>query len=138
MKDNAKILKLLNENGLKATYQRIVVLQVLYDNTCHPTADDIFRLVRSDFPTISLATVYNTLETFVKCGVLNVINSDGNVKRYDINTDEHIHLIDEKSGILTDYCDKELSELIKNYLNKKQIPGFEIKEIRLNIIGNNN
>lgn len=136
MKQYTNILKKLSGKGLKATHQRIVVLQVLQEHMCHPTADEVFKLVRKDFPTISLATVYNTLESFAKCGILNTVNSEGNVKRYDINTDEHIHLIDETSGELIDYCDSGLSGLIKDYLEKKKIPDFDIKEIRLNIIGN--
>ncbi len=138
MKNYDKIVKKLNDSGLKATHQRIVVLEALYGHRTHPTPDELYKYVKEDFPTISLATVYNTLDWLEKCGLVKCLHSGDNIKHYDIETGEHFHLVCEDTKKLVDFHDEELAEIIHEYLKKKEIPGFEIREINLNIIGNFN
>lgn len=79
--------------GLKPTPQRMAILEYLDGNKGHPSADEIYRAVSKRFPTISLATVYNTLESLKKCGGLLEITIDPDKKRFDPNTEHHHHLI---------------------------------------------
>ncbi|HTZ16986.1 MAG TPA: transcriptional repressor [Dissulfurispiraceae bacterium] len=81
------------ELGLKLTPQRLSILSCLEGNRDHPTAEDIYRKVSKKFPTMSLATVYNTLETLKRHGKLASITIDPDKKHFDPNLEKHHHLI---------------------------------------------
>jgi Fur family peroxide stress response transcriptional regulator len=79
--------------GIKLTPQRIAILECLEGNTKHPSAEDIYHKVSGKFPTMSLATVYNTLDTLKKLGKLSELKVDADKKRFDPNIKPHHHLI---------------------------------------------
>ncbi len=79
--------------GLKMTPQRLAILEYLDGNREHPSAEDIYRHVKKRFPTMSRATVYNTLETLRKRGLIMELSIDPMKKRYDPNIEPHHHLI---------------------------------------------
>lgn len=79
--------------GLKLTPQRIAILEFLEGNTSHPSAEEIFEAVRERFPTMSFATVYNTLSALRERGSLLDLTIDPEKRRFDPNTDPHNHLI---------------------------------------------
>lgn len=79
--------------GLKLTPQRLAILSYLDGNKEHPSAEDIYKAMSKDFPTMSFATVYNTLETLRDKGSILELTIDPNKKRYDPNTAAHHHLI---------------------------------------------
>lgn len=79
--------------GLKLTPQRLAILGFLDGNKEHPSADDIYKVVSLGFPTMSFATVYNTLEALRQRGKLLELTIDSEKKRFDPNTEPHHHLI---------------------------------------------
>jgi Fur family peroxide stress response transcriptional regulator len=79
--------------GLKLTPQRLAILEYLKDNREHPSAADIFAAVSEKFPTMSFATVYNTLKALKKKDNVQELAIDGGKKRYDPDTVRHHHLI---------------------------------------------
>jgi Fur family peroxide stress response transcriptional regulator len=79
--------------GIKMTPQRIAILQYLEDNKMHPSAADIFRSVSERFPTMSFATVYNTLDTLKTLRMVRELTIDPEKKRFDPNMKPHGHLI---------------------------------------------
>ncbi len=79
--------------GLKLTPQRIAILDYLDGNKDHPSAEDIYKAVSKRFPTMSFATVYNTLETLRQRSSLLELTIDPDKKRFDPNTEPHHHLI---------------------------------------------
>lgn len=79
--------------GLTLTPQRIAILEFLEGNCSHPSAEDIYRAVSSRFPTMSLATVYNTLAALKAKGNILELSLDAGKKRYDPNTSDHNHII---------------------------------------------
>lgn len=79
--------------GFKLTPQRVAILEYLDGNTTHPSAEDIYRHVKERFPMMSFATVYNTLETLRKRGLILELTIDPDRKRYDPNIHPHHHLI---------------------------------------------
>ncbi|MGO9379841.1 MAG: Fur family transcriptional regulator [Dissulfurispiraceae bacterium] len=81
------------ELGLKLTPQRISILSFLEGNIDHPTAEEIYKKVSRKFPTMSLATVYKTLETLRRQGRLTEITIDPNKRHFDPNLEKHHHLI---------------------------------------------
>lgn len=79
--------------GFKLTPQRIAILKYLEGNTSHPSAEDIYRAVSRSFPTMSFATVYNTLEALRKRGTVLELTSDPGKKRFETNVSPHHHLV---------------------------------------------
>lgn len=79
--------------GLKLTPQRLAILGCLEGNKSHPSADEIYAEVSKVFPTMSLATVYNTLEALRLKGEIRELTIDPDKKRFDPDTGLHHHLI---------------------------------------------
>ncbi len=79
--------------GFKRTPQRLAILDHLDGNKSHPSAEDIYRVVVRKNPSMSFATVYNTLNTLVQAGAVRELTIDPDRKRYDPDTSGHHHLI---------------------------------------------
>jgi len=87
---------------LRLTPQRLAILEFLHGNASHPSADDIFCAVKKRFPTMSLATVYNTLEALRSVDGIRELKIDSSRRRYDPNTMRHHHLICHSCGTIVD------------------------------------
>ena len=94
--------ELLREHGIHPTTQRVAVACALFNRGEHLAAEDLFRLVKSSGARISKATVYNTLGTMAKKGVIREVIADPSRVFYDPNVSPHHHFYDETSGELTD------------------------------------
>ncbi len=92
----------IHEKGFRFTEQRRAVYDALMGKRDHPTAVEVFMRVKSKVPSISLATVYNCLETLTGCGLVKTVNHDRESARYCPNLDEHAHLFCEDCGGVTD------------------------------------
>ncbi len=88
--------------GLRMTEQRRSVYDALMTQANHPTAVEVFMRVKGTVPSISLATVYNCLETLVGCGLVRHVHHDRESSRYCANLEEHAHLFCESCGSVTD------------------------------------
>jgi len=95
----------LRGKGFKATPQRLAILKALVTTREHPTAERIFHALRQDFPTLSLATVYKTLEMLKTAGLVSQLDAHGGGKRYDANTEPHCHLVCSRCGRMDDLAD---------------------------------
>jgi Fur family transcriptional regulator, peroxide stress response regulator len=120
---------------LKATQQRIVIYDALMRLHNHPTAEMIYEYVKTANPSISLATVYKTLDTFVTSGLAARVMSSNGSARYDGYMDHHSHLYCTNTEEIMDFEDEQLSKLIQNYFKNKKIKNFKINDIRLQING---
>lgn len=134
----ANIIKKLNNCGLKITPQRMTVLEVLVKSIDHPTAEAIHKRVLEIIPGISATTIYNTLDTFANKGLVRRVKTDADIMRYEPVTNHHHHLYCYDSDRMEDYYDDELDALLKNYFLRKKINNFQIKEIRLQVMGDFN
>ena len=129
------IRRLLSENGLKITPQRVAVLDSFQKLKQHPTTDQIIAFIRKHHPNIASGTVYKTLDTFVEKGLLKRVKTDRDVMRYDPILTPHHHMYDEGSGRIEDYFDEDLNALLTDYFNKKDLQDFKIREVILQIKG---
>jgi len=78
--------------GLRLTKQRKVVYEVLVDEKRdHPTASEVFERAKEKMPSISLATVYNCLETLTQVGAVKQVNVDREASRFCPNLNPHAH-----------------------------------------------
>jgi Fur family peroxide stress response transcriptional regulator len=91
----------ISEKGFRFTEQRRAVYDALMGKRDHPTAVEVFIRVKGRMPSISLATVYNCLETLTDCGLVKAVNHDREPSRYCPNLAEHAHLFcDGCHGVL--------------------------------------
>ncbi len=90
-KNLEEIKNFLRRKGLQPSFQRVKILEFLDIHRTHPTADEIFKSLVRTVPTISKATVYNTLRSFVEKGIIQELTIEENELRYDINTQPHAH-----------------------------------------------
>lgn len=81
------------DTKFKLTPQRLAVIRYLEGNSEHPSADDIYKAVLQKFPTMSFATVYNTLDALKKQGNVLELTVDPLRKRFDPHPEPHHHLI---------------------------------------------
>lgn len=98
----AKLAERLANSGLRNTPQREVIYRALLEKRDHPTADEVYSRVRVEMPSISLATVYNCLETLVQCDLVRQVNFERGPTRYCPNLHPHAHFHDEQSGATHD------------------------------------
>jgi Fe2+ or Zn2+ uptake regulation protein len=91
-----------NRKGLRQTEQRKAVLETLLAQADHPSAVDLFMRVKSRVPSISLATVYNCLETLTDSGVIRIVNHEREPSRFCANLAEHAHLFCTECNGVTD------------------------------------
>lgn len=124
----------LKEAGLRVTPQRIAVLSALMDSN-HPTAEQISVKVRTSHEHIATGTVYKILEVLVEKGIIHRVDNRGEAMRYDAILEEHHHLQSYNGEQIEDYFDEELNQIVKDYLSSKEISGFEISDIKIQIIG---
>jgi Fur family ferric uptake transcriptional regulator len=94
---------MLSETLLRMTKQRQTILEELMSVTSHPTADDMYEMVRKRLPHISLGTVYRNLEILSDEGVIQKLNVGGSKKRFDGNTMTHYHLRCLQCGRVDDF-----------------------------------
>lgn len=122
--------------GLKATHQRIVVFEAVMElHGHHPTAEDVYQQLKPANPTISLGTVYKTLDTFAETGLVRRVLSDEGTKRYDGNTLVHSHIYCSNTKEIVDFEDPELDQLLTDYFRKRNLDNFEIKGFSVQLTG---
>jgi len=98
-----QLKKLLGEKGIKPTYQRLKILEYMSKNMKnHPTVEMIHEELLKDIPTISLTTVYNTLNTLLEKGLVYSVTITGTETRYDLDTSPHHHFLCKKCGKIID------------------------------------
>ena len=110
MNSTDKIIELLRSKGLKVTPQRMAILRLLM-NGGHFTIDQVLNELRKAEPNISISTVYNTLNTLTKLGILRSFEIDGKTW-YEIRREPHINVICEDTGQIMD-VDIDLSAIEK-------------------------
>ena len=128
---NQTMVKMLVRNGLKVTPQRLAILKVIMSLNNHPSAEYLINIIKLSHPNIASGTVYKTLDTYSKIGLIKKVKTEMDITRYEAVTKKHHHLYCPDSERIEDYVDDNLFELIGNYLNKNKIPDFEIKDINL-------
>ena len=106
MKSPAELTELFRARGLKVTPQRQAIFRVLHGETAHPTAEWVYDAVSESMPTISLRTVYQTLNDLAAMGEVHALDLGTGSARFDPNIDDHHHLVCDQCGRVVDvYAD---------------------------------
>jgi Fe2+ or Zn2+ uptake regulation protein len=81
----------LVQYGIRPSIHRIKILDYLHQTETHPAVDEIFTALSPQIPSLSKATVYNTLHTLIEAGLVREVNIDLDAQRYDIMLENHGH-----------------------------------------------
>lgn len=122
----------LRSNGVRLTPQRQWILRYLKDTHSHPTAEQVHQEVSKALGGISLATVYNTLHTLTKLGVIRELSYGDGSSRFDGNETEHAHLVCENCGEVGDVEAPDISDIVPESITKM---GFKVHSYRLEYYG---
>jgi Fur family peroxide stress response transcriptional regulator len=106
-----EFVELCQQLHLKVTPQRVAIYKELLNSDRHPTADDIYKIVKRGYPNISFDTVNRTLQTFVKVGIVDVVEIFGGAKRFDPNVTNHHHLHCTQCGKVLDFYNRAYDNL---------------------------
>tara|TARA_B100001175_G_scaffold275454_1_gene250341 strand:- start:134 stop:550 length:417 start_codon:yes stop_codon:yes gene_type:complete len=130
MENNSIFIEKLRSSGLRPTKQRIRICKLLFDRkkTFHFTINDLSKILQKEnSKQISVATIYNTINSFKKKGYLKEISVNKDKIYFDTNTSDHHHFLDINTN--------ELIDLKKEYVDKirikKNLPGKKINSIEV-------
>ncbi len=121
--------KLLRENRISPSIQRLKVLNYLVQYRNHPSVDMIYDSIKEEIPTLSKTTIYNILKLFMKHNLVKAITIEGNELRFDAFIEPHIHFKCENCGNIYDI------ELDTDIYNKKEIEGHKILNHEIYLTG---
>jgi Fe2+ or Zn2+ uptake regulation protein len=102
MRSPDELTQIFRSQGLKVTPQRQSIFRALHDSTVHPTAEAVYEVVSTQMPTISLRTVYQTLNDLANMGEIVALDVGTGSVRFDPHTGDHHHLVCERCGAVQD------------------------------------
>ena len=108
---NQQLITKLREKGFKVTPQRIAICELIVSCKDHPTVDQVYQEIKKKYPTLSLATVYQTLHLLTEIGLLQELGFSDRVSRYDPDTSFHINIICNNCGTIQDYKAESVRKL---------------------------
>ncbi|MBN1292972.1 MAG: transcriptional repressor [Candidatus Latescibacteria bacterium] len=114
------------------THQRRLILEELKKVKTHPTADEIYVIVRKTMPRISLGTVYRNLEILSAMGLIIKIEGFGNQRRFDGNTNKHYHIRCIKCGKIDDLPEDAITNI---EVDHNKIKGYSIYNHEIQLSG---
>jgi Fe2+ or Zn2+ uptake regulation protein len=118
---NDTINKLQN-SGIRPSIQRLKILEYLHQHVSdHPTADEIFSTLSPEIPTLSRATVYNTLHSFYRAGLVNCLSIEGIESHYDVILEHHGHFKCHACGRIFDF------PISIDSLNVNELKNFQVE-----------
>jgi Fur family iron response transcriptional regulator len=123
MKD---LLQALRAHGIQPTAQRLAVARFVLEAKTHPTADEVWERVRRQSPTLSRATVYNTLNLFVEKRLLRTQAVREGALVFDPRVQRHHHFIDEETGEIHDVP----WDAVK-VTGEKSLRGYDVSEYQV-------
>ena len=122
--------KKLRSVGLRPTRQRLDICEVLFDrkDTFHFTIDDLRKILKTKLNTkMSIATIYNTINSFKHKGYIKEISLNSEKTYFDTNVTNHHHFYNETTNELIDFHDNDVEQLKL----RKNLPGKKIKSIEV-------
>jgi Fe2+ or Zn2+ uptake regulation protein len=131
MREPETLQRALRERGMRMTPQRRLVFRILWEAEDHPTAEEVFRRARRVDPGVSLATIYNILETLARMGEIRPLPGADGVRRYDPNPQPHHHVRCLGCGALEDVPCTEVGDLTL----PRRCRSFVVEGAHLELVG---
>ncbi len=107
------IMETKPDNMIRITTQRQIILEELAKVKTHPTASELYDMVRKRLPRIGLGTVYRNLELMAENGMILKLEVGGTQKRFDATTDTHYHIRCSGCGRVDDIDTPVMDDLVK-------------------------
>jgi Fur family peroxide stress response transcriptional regulator len=120
------------EGGLSLTPQRLAIYELLAADDSHLSAEDIFRRLKPNMPSLSRGTIYRTLELFEEQGLVSRLHALGDLALFEADMDPHHHLICVECRRVTDVHEPHLQTPT---LSRKALGGFRVLSHRLHVMG---
>lgn len=111
------------EKGLKLTPQRLAIYKILSAKAQHPTINEVYGNIKKEHPSLSLNTVYKTLQLFIELGMASQFTTKEGVIRYEVKIQPHHHILCLKCRRIDDIFDSALNKL---KLSPSLRRGFEV------------
>ncbi len=125
--------RVLNVPGLRITNQRALILEVIRRWRGHLDADEVYRRAREKQPHLSLSTVYRTLQTLKKLGLIEELHFDEEHHHYEVKPSaEHHHLVCLNCGKIMEF-EYPLSPKMKRNIAREK--GFEVTDVEIRMTG---
>jgi Fur family peroxide stress response transcriptional regulator len=131
-KSDESIIEALRRKGYKATPQRIAVCRFALSSREHPTAQRIYSEIKKVHPTVSLATVYQTLQILKELDLIQELSFPRGQTRFDSYMKPHINLACLQCGNIIDLDDITAREIVTNVI---KAANFNVTGQRLDIYG---
>ena len=119
-------MALLRTKGVQPTPQRLAVARFVLGTDSHPTADEVWAKARRECPTLSRATVYNTLNLLAKKRLLKARVITEGVVVFDPHVEKHHHFVDERTGRIHDIPWEAV-----RVAGESSLRGFEVREYQV-------
>ncbi len=125
----SSLIDALRQADLRLTPQRLAICHLLVNNPEHPSAQQIYEQLRPQYPSLSLTTVYNTLEALVSLGAIHNLGNDvSGTIRYDAETAPHANLICTSCNRIVDFHSSHVQALTNEV---KDHSGYKIAGARV-------
>ncbi len=121
----------LRKGGLRATSQRLAIMKALMATRSHPSAEELYEQLKPSYPTLSLSTVYKTLQILAEIGEVLTLETGSGKQRFDGYTHNHYHATCVK-------CEKVFDIDYEKYpINPPEeiLPGFKIQSTKVYFMG---
>jgi Fur family peroxide stress response transcriptional regulator len=128
-----EMIDMLKRSGLRVTPQRRAMCRALAGDTSHPTAQAIYERLKPEFLSLSLATVYNTLQILVEAGIIHEIGAAGDgAMHYDADPSPHVNLICTNCGRIDDFHETTLKRVTQRVARHS---GYQLRGARVAYYG---
>ena len=117
---------LLKKHDLKVTPQRLEILNFLASHPVHPTADEIYKTLKHNNPSLSKTTVYNSIDVLNKHDLITILTISGKEQRYDFTHTPHQHFLCTRCGRIIDIHIKcpQLGKVIDGGHKIEEVHGY--------------
>ncbi len=127
------LIEQLKEKGLRLTPQRLAIYRALVTSDAHPTAQALFEALQPTLPSLSQATVYNTLQALVTHGLIQEVGTAGDgAVHYDANPTPHINLVCTRCHRIEDFCNVSMAEITQRAVAAS---GYKVQGMRVAYYG---
>jgi Fe2+ or Zn2+ uptake regulation protein len=118
-------------SGLKLTPQRMAIVREIALDPTHPTAQELFERLRGAMPTMSFATVYNTLDALSSAGLCVSLSLSPGAARFDANMQPHNHAVCDRCGLVRDVPCVDTPDVSESHLGASVavVPGFSLRTV---------
>ena len=123
------VVDILREAGIHPSTQRVAIAEFVLHTDTHPSADQVLAQAQEQLPSVSVATIYNTLHLFVSRGLLRTLELAEGHTVYDPCMEPHHHFIDDQTGRIHDI------PLDAVRVTHQPLDGFDVREVQVVLRG---